>query len=233
MALLSMDNVSFSYDGGAKTVLRGVNAEFEGGKIYTISGESGSGKTTLLSLLAGLTTSYRGEIRYKGVDIRGIDSDRYRSNEVGVIFQSYNLLLADTAAENVELSVQLSGRADRQAKAIAYELLEKVGLDREKADRKVLKLSGGEQQRVAIARSLSFGPNLIVADEPTGNLDEKNENDIMEIFQNLAREEGKCVIIVTHSKTVPDYADIRLQLKNGQLVAADSAAPIPSSRAQF
>ena len=232
MALLSMNNVSFSYGGGAKDVLRGVSAGFEGGKIYTISGESGSGKTTLLSLLAGLATSYSGEIRYRGIDIKGIDSNRYRSHEVGVIFQSYNLLLADTAAENVELSVQLSGRAGRGAKAIAYELLGKVRLDREKADRKVLKLSGGEQQRVAIARSLALDPNLIVADEPTGNLDEKNETGIMEIFQKLAREEGKCVVIVTHSKTVPEYADIKLQLKNGQLAAADGAAAMQSNGAR-
>ena len=219
MALLSMNNVSFSYGGGAKDVLRGVSAGFEGGKIYTISGESGSGKTTLLSLLAGLATSYSGEIRYRGIDIKGIDSNRYRSHEVGVIFQSYNLLLADTAAENVELSVQLSGRAGRGAKAIAYELLGKVGLDREKADRKVLKLSGGEQQRVAIARALAGDPLIVLADEPTGNLDSKTRDEIFGLMRQVNRERETTFLIVTHERELGQRADRTIELLDGRVVS--------------
>lgn len=217
MMILSMKNVSFSYSGGAKKVLTGIDAHFEEGKIYAIVGESGAGKTTLLSLIAGLTNSDSGEILYKGSNLRHIDKDHYRSSEVGMIFQSYNLLFTDTAEENVTLSLNLSGSQTKDKKRFAYELLSKVGIDKETADRRILKLSGGEQQRVAIARSLSYNPNLIIADEPTGNLDEKNESGIMDILLGLAHEDGKCVIIVTHSKSVSDYADVVLKIKNGML----------------
>lgn len=218
MSVLVINDVSFSYSGNSKKVLHDVNASFDSGKIYAIIGESGSGKTTLLSLIAGLTSCYDGILEYKGKDIKSINKDYYRSNEIGVIFQSYNLLLSDTAIENVELSINLSKSSKNNQKALAYQLLQKVGLNKETADRKVLKLSGGEQQRVAIARSLSYDPNLIIADEPTGNLDSKNEKEIMNIFQKLAHEDGKCVIIVTHSQTIPIYADYVLQIKNGNLI---------------
>ncbi len=217
MAVLSMKDVSFSYKGNEKRVLNQISADFEDGKVYAIVGESGSGKTTLLSLIAGLTSSSSGVIAYKGKDIKNINKDHYRSNKIGVIFQSYNLLLSDTAAENVMLSIHLSGNKEKDKGRLAYGLLEKVGIDKEKAERKVLKLSGGEQQRVAIARSLSYNPNLIIADEPTGNLDEKNEKGIMDILQNLAHIEGKCVIIVTHSASVTEYADVVMEFRNGSL----------------
>lgn len=217
MNTLTMNNVSFSYRGTTKKVLTDVTAEFESGAIYAIVGESGAGKTTLLSLIAGLTDVNDGEIRYGGKNIKSINRNRYRSNEVGVIFQSYNLLFTDTAVENVMLSLHLSGSKESDKKAAAYVLLEKVGIDRETANRRILKLSGGEQQRVAIARSLSCNPNLVIADEPTGNLDGKNERVIMNILQGLAHEDGKCVIIVTHSKSVTEYADVVLEIENGIL----------------
>jgi putative ABC transport system ATP-binding protein len=212
-----MKDVSFSYKGNEKRVLNHISADFENGKVYAIVGESGSGKTTLLSLIAGLTSCSSGVITYKDKDINNINKDHYRSNKIGVIFQSYNLLLSDTAVENVMLSIDLSGNKEKDKNQLAYELLEKVGIDKEKAERKVLKLSGGEQQRVAIARSLSYNPNLIIADEPTGNLDEKNEKGIMEILQNLAHMEGKCVILVTHSSSVTEYADVVMEIRNGCL----------------
>ncbi len=217
MTVLSMKDVSFSYKGNEKKVLNHISADFENGKVYAIVGESGSGKTTLLSLIAGLTSCSSGVITYKDKDINNINKDHYRSNKIGVIFQSYNLLLSDTAVENVMLSIDLSGNKEKDKNRLAYELLAKVGIDKEKAERKVLKLSGGEQQRVAIARSLSYNPNLIIADEPTGNLDEKNEKGIMEILQNLAHMEGKCVILVTHSSSVTEYADVVMEIRNGSL----------------
>jgi len=212
-----MNNVSFSYPGATRKVLSDVNAEFESGKIYTIVGESGTGKTTLLSLIAGLTDVSAGEIQYKETNIKRINKNRYRSNEIGVIFQSYNLLITDTAVENVMLSIHLSGNKVSNKKAVAYRLLEKVGINHETADRRILKLSGGEQQRVAIARSLSCNPNLIIADEPTGSLDSKNESTIMGILQGLAHEDGKCVIIVTHSKSVTEYSDEVFEITGGIL----------------
>jgi putative ABC transport system ATP-binding protein len=217
MNTLSMNNVSFSYPGATRKVLSDVNAEFESGKIYTIVGESGTGKTTLLSLIAGLTDVSAGEIQYKETNIKRINKNRYRSNEIGVIFQSYNLLITDTAVGNVMLSIHLSGNKVSNKKAVAYRLLEKVGINHETADRRILKLSGGEQQRVAIARSLSCNPNLIIADEPTGNLDSKNESIIMGILQGLAHEDGKCVIIVTHSKSMTEYSDVVFEITGGIL----------------
>ncbi len=217
--ILKLENVSFSYKGNSSPVLDSVNAEFEEGKIYAVTGESGSGKTTLLSLIAGLQGCSGGLIKYKGKDLREINKDDYRSKQVGIIFQSYNLLLQDTAAENVELALNLSGSKIKNKKEEAYRLLEKVSLSRETANRRILKLSGGEQQRVAIARSLSHDSALMVADEPTGNLDAKNEEGIMKIFTRLAHEENKCVIIVTHSPSVASYADIRLKINAGGLFA--------------
>lgn len=215
MTVLSIKDVSYAYKGNEKSVLHHISADFENGKVFAIVGESGSGKTTLLSLLAGLTSPSSGVIACNGQDIKSMDKDHYRSNKIGVIFQSYNLLLADTAVENVILSIHLSGNKDRNKSRLAYELLAKVGINKDKADRKVLKLSGGEQQRVAIARSLSYNPNLIIADEPTGNLDEKNAKGIMDILRNVAHSEGKCVIIVTHSAAVTQFADVVMELRNG------------------
>ena len=149
-----------------------------------------------------------------------MDRDKYRSQSIGVIFQSYNLLLNSTALYNIVLSMNISGTeiSSRQEKnAHAYSLLEKVGINRETADRKVLKLSGGEQQRTGIARALAHNPDIIIADEPTGNLDEENEKAILEIFTNLAKE-GKCVIIVTHSESVSAIADVVFGISNGYLL---------------
>ena len=153
-----------------------------------------------------METPTEGTILFKEKDIRQIDRYLYRSKYVGIIFQSFNLLSHLTALENVILSMDVSGIKYPDKKAKAMELLAKVGLNEDEAKRRVLKLSGGQQQRVAIARALSYEPEVILADEPTGNLDQETENEIMKIFKNLASE-GKCIIIVTHSQEVAQQAD--------------------------
>lgn len=210
--MLQLNNVSYQYEGTNKKVLSGINLSFESGTLYAIMGKSGSGKTTLLSLLSGLDLPTGGELLYKGTDLKKMDRDDYRAEEIGVIFQGYNLLTNATALENILLSMNISGVKEKNNRQAALELLKKVGIDEEKARRKTLKLSGGEQQRVGIARALAHDPDIILADEPTGNLDGDTENGIMDIFKTLAREQDKCVIVVTHSNNVACYADEVIQL---------------------
>ena len=217
MSVLALNRVSYEYEGTKKSVLKNVSAIFEAGKVYAIVGKSGAGKSTLLSLIAGLDTATKGEILYNGTDLKKADRDEYRAKGVGVVFQSYNLLTNATAIENIVLSMNISGCGERNKKQFAYTLLQKVGIDKTTADRKILKLSGGEQQRVGIARALSHSPDIIIADEPTGNLDTETETDILNILTSLAHDEGKCVIIVTHSKDVSAIADVVLTMDKGNL----------------
>ena len=219
MRTLTLDKVTYTYDDANKAVLKGISATFESGKIYTIVGKSGSGKSTLLSLMAGLDICRGGEILFDNSNLKEIDRDKYRARGVGVIFQSFNLITNASAVENIMLSLHISGNRKRAKKAHAYALLDKVGINREKADRKVLKLSGGEQQRVGIARALSHEPALIIADEPTGNLDKETASEILDILTSLAHDEGKCVVIVTHSMRVTAIADKILNMKSGHLSA--------------
>lgn len=208
--VLRVENVSYRYhdaEEGAYT-LRNINYNFENGKIYVIRGRSGAGKTTLLSLITGLEKCTEGDIIFNENNLKMINLDKFRSQEVGIVFQSYNLLPFMTASENIILSMDVSGKKYINKKEKAIELMVKVGLKENYADRKVLKLSGGEQQRVAIARSISYDPKILIADEPTGNLDKQTEDEILEIYKNLAHNENKCVIIVTHSRNVSDSADI-------------------------
>ena len=204
MAILTLENICFSY--GKTPVLQGLNYEFEKGKIYCIVGKSGAGKTTLLSILSGLAQPTSGRILYNGEDIKNIDKYKFRSKYIGVIFQSFNLITKFTAMENVVLSMEIAGYKEVKRKERALELLLQVGLDEEEANRRVLKLSGGQKQRVAIARALSYNPDIILADEPTGNLDGDTQNEIMEIFRGLANA-GKCVILVSHSPEVAEQCD--------------------------
>ena len=201
---LELQNVGYSYN---ELVLRHVNYRFEGGRIYAITGRSGAGKTTLLSLLSQLTKPTEGKILYNGLDVSEVDQYLYRSQYAGVIFQSFNLLMHLTAVENVMLSMDIAGVKKENNRAYAMELLEKVGLSKEESQRRILKLSGGQQQRVAIARAVSYDPSILLADEPTGNLDEDTQDEIMEIFKGLAYEEQKCIILVTHSPVVASLAD--------------------------
>ncbi len=209
MSVLSLQNISFSY--GRTPVLRDLSLEFEKGKMYCIVGKSGAGKTTLLSILSGLASPSSGSIIYNGVDIRKINKYTYRSRQIGVVFQSYNLITKFTALENVMLSMDVAGVRGVNKKKRALELLSSVGLDEEEASRRVLKLSGGQQQRVAIARALSHDPDILLADEPTGNLDKDTQDDIIEIFRELSAQ-GKCIILVSHSQQVAKMCDERFEL---------------------
>lgn len=203
---LELQDIGYSYN-GRDLVLQHVSYSFTSGKLYAITGRSGAGKTTLLSLLSQLTRPTEGKIIYNDKDISEVDQYLYRSRYVGVIFQSFNLLMNLTAVENVLLSMDIAGVKKDNNRTWAMELLEKVGLSDEEANRRILKLSGGQQQRVAIARALSYDPDIILADEPTGNLDEDTQEEIMEIFRNLAYDEQKCIILVTHSPVVAAQAD--------------------------
>jgi putative ABC transport system ATP-binding protein len=207
MSTLALQNVSYRYEGSDKTIFKDVNMHFEPGRIYTIVGRSGAGKSTLLHLIAGLDVVTTGRITYDGVSLAEMDRNRYRARKAGIIFQGFNLLTNATALDNILLSMSISGVKGVNKKARALDLLKKVGISPEKANRKILKLSGGEQQRIGIARALAHDPELIVADEPTGNLDGDTANKVLEIFTALAHNEGKCVVIVTHSKEVSEIAD--------------------------
>lgn len=213
--VLSLKDVSYRYRDAMSDdyALQGINYEFEKGKTYAIKGRSGSGKTTLLSLISGLEKKYEGEIIYKDKNLAKMNLDDYRSRDVGIVFQSYNLLPHLTALENIILSMDISKVKVPDKKKLAMDLMKQVGLPESMAKRRILKLSGGEQQRIAIARSLSYNPEIILAYEPTGNLDHETENDIMKIFNNLAHEQDKCVIIVTHSQNVCNLVDEVYELK--------------------
>lgn len=212
--VLIIENLSYRYRNGEREqkVLNNVNAEFEAGKMYAIVGESGSGKTTLLSLMSALDELQDGDIRYNSKSLRKITGQEYRLKYVNIVFQSYNLIKYMTAAENVQVASDFDGR-----KANPNKYLEEVGLSVEEGKRLIGKLSGGQQQRVAIARALASNSPIIMADEPTGNLDEDTEEKIIEIFRDLAHKEGKIVIIVTHSRGVAEKADKVLTLRRGKL----------------
>lgn len=213
--ILKIEKVSYRYRDALEDeyVLKDINYTFETGKVYAIKGKSGSGKTTLLSLLSGLENNYEGSIKFDGKELRSLDLDDYRSRDIGIVFQSYNLLPSLTALENIILSMNISKVKVESKEQKAIELMKSVGLKESQKDRRVLKLSGGEQQRVAIARSLSYQPKMILADEPTGNLDKETENEILKILKNLAKKGKKCVIIVTHSENVCSQADVVYELK--------------------
>ena len=206
MSIMEIKQVGYSYD-NKKKVLKGVNAEMEQGKLYAILGPSGCGKTTLLSLIGGLDSPGSGQIYFDGQDIEKMGLSAHRKNNIAFIFQSYNLIDYLTAKENVALTSKLP----------PLPILERVGLTDEESKRNVLKLSGGQQQRVAIARALASDAKVILADEPTGNLDEDTAADITAILKECAHQMNKCVVIVTHSNELARQADVVFRLKKGQL----------------
>lgn len=218
MSKIKVRNLSHTYQDGVKRkkVLNNISCEFETGKFYAILGESGSGKTTFLSLISGLDTIEEGDILYDDVSIRKIGYNKYRLNNVNIIFQSYNLIPYMTAQENVMVAMDIMKLKIKNKKEEALRLLKSLGIDENTATRTVLKLSGGEQQRVAIARSLVGDIDFIMADEPTDNLDEETEEKIIKIFRDLVKK-GKCVIVVTHSKKVAENADKIYRIKGGDI----------------
>ena len=206
MSIMEIKQVGYSYD-NKKKVLKGVNAEMELGKLYAILGPSGCGKTTLLSLIGGLDSPGSGQIYFDGQDIAKTGLSDHRKNHVAFIFQAYNLIDYLTPAENVSLTSKLP----------PLPILERLGLTKEESKRNVLKLSGGQQQRVAIARALASEAPVILADEPTGNLDEDTAQDITEILKESAHKMNKCVVVVTHSNELAKQADVVFRLRKGEL----------------
>ena len=219
--VLRVENVSYRYERSEDYALKNVNAAFEKGKLYIVTGRSGAGKSTFLSLISGLDRVSEGRIMYKDRDLAGLDLDAYRARDIGVIFQSFNLLKNCTAVENILLSERISLKK-KGSEEQALALLERLGIPKETAKRRVQHISGGEQQRVSIARALSHSPEIVMADEPTGNLDETNSKEIMEIFARLAHEEGKCVIVVSHSGNTLKYADEILSVEGKTVRMAGS-----------
>ena len=207
MDILEIKNVTYNYSNSNELVLSKVNQKFEIGKFYAIIGKSGAGKSTLLSLLAGLDKPGKGQILFKGNDIEKDGYSNHRKNNISLVFQNYNLIDYLTPIENVRLVNK------NASETILFEL----GLDKSQINRNVMKLSGGQQQRVAIARALVSEAPIILADEPTGNLDVDTAGEIIEILKKLAKERNKCVIVVTHSKEVANSADIVLELRDRKL----------------
>ncbi len=214
---ISLNNVSYSYKGKFQTVkaVDGVSYEFEPGKCYAIIGKSGSGKTTLLSLMAGLDLPTEGEIIVDGKSTKEWDRNQMRRDAVSVIYQNYNLFPLLTVQENIQYPLDLKKMPKKKSVALAREVRERVELPANYDKRLPSHLSGGEQQRVAIARTLAQGCKIILADEPTGNLDSTNTRNIVEILRSLAHNDGCTVIIVTHDPAVAEQADTVLQMKDG------------------
>ena len=208
MKILEIKNLTYSYKDSKEKVLANVNESFEEGKFYAIIGESGAGKSTLLSLLAGLDEPDIGKILFDGENIQEAGYTNHRKNNISLVFQNYNLIDYLSPLENIRL-------VNSQAQ---QDILLELGLSEHQVKRNVMKLSGGQQQRVAIARALVSSAPVILADEPTGNLDENTASEIIEILKKLAKERNKCVIVVTHSKEVARAADIVFELKNKKLI---------------
>ena len=217
MSELTLQQVSYRYPGGSRYALDGISGTFSAGKLYAVIGPSGSGKSTLLSLMAGLDRPTECSLQLNGSDYRSLNLDRCRRQEIAMIFQAFQLFPLLTVLENVCFPMEANGVKQKEAKAKAKELLTSVGISEEQHQRYPANLSGGEQQRVAIARALSSGAGIILADEPTGNLDTANGNQVMEILLRLAHEEGRCVIVVTHDMDIAAQADEVWRMKDGAL----------------
>lgn len=223
MTALTANEVRYEYRNAFQTVkaVNGVSCEFKQGLVYALVGASGSGKTTLLSLLAGLDVPTSGEIALDGETTAAMDRDEYRLNHVSVIYQNFNLFAHLNVLENAAYPLYVRKTPKKEADELAREKLLSVGLTEDQFKRLPNMLSGGEQQRVAIARALAAGSELIMADEPTGNLDSENSRNIVEILVRLAHEDNRCVIIVTHDPTVAESADVIIRMIDGKLVDDD------------
>ena len=212
--MLEMKNIYYAYKSKKdKTILNDISATFKDGVFYSIVGSSGAGKTTLLSLLAGLDTPVKGVVLCDGEDIQKKGLNYHRKHNISLVFQNYNLIDYLTAVENVKLG----GKKNPET------LLKEVGIEQEDWKRNVLQLSGGQQQRVAIARALTSDANILLADEPTGNLDETTADEIIALLKKTAHELGKCVIVVTHSKHLAKEADVVLKINRGSISVMNSA----------
>ena len=203
--ILNFEDVSYHYLDGSSNVsiLNKANYSFEKGKIYAIVGASGSGKTTTIVLAGGLDKPKGGKVIFKGQDTARIGLNKYRRNDISIVFQSYNLIHYMNAYENVANAIEIAGRKVQNKKEYCLD---------------IRKLSGGQQQRIAIARAIAKDVDLILADEPTGNLDEKNSKEILKTFIDLAHQANKCIIIVTHSPSLAQKCDVQLKIEDGQII---------------
>ena len=217
MAELTLHRVSYRYPRAARDALQGVECRFRAGEVAAVVGPSGSGKTTLLSIMAGLDRPSGGEVLVDGKKLSEMDLDDYRRQYVSVIFQAFHLFPLLTVLENVCFPMELLGAGEKDAREQARRNLELVGIGEEKHRRYPSQLSGGEQQRVAIARALSSGAGILLADEPTGNLDGENSRNIVDILTRLAHEGGYCVVIVTHDPAIAEAADAVYTVADGEL----------------
>jgi len=226
-ALVELAGVTKTYREGDRdqTVLRDVDATVARGELVVVVGRSGSGKSTLLNLIGGIDQPTAGEIVVDGVPLTGVSEEartRFRRGRIGFVFQFFNLIPTLTVAENLLLPLELNGRTGVAARRTALQRLEEVGL----ADRAAAfpeRLSGGEQQRVAVARALVHDPLLVLADEPTGNLDLETGRQVLELLDRLTRQAKKTMVMATHSREVVGLADRVLVIRDGRLVPAESA----------
>ena len=219
MSIIEVKDVYYKYESKYQTteVLKGISCSFEEGKFYALVGKSGSGKSTLLSLMGGLMLPMGGEVLYQGVPTAELDLDKYRREKAAVIYQSFRLLPLLTVEENVTYPMELRGVNGQEARDKAHQLIDKVDLPEPVLGRLPGMLSGGEQQRVAIARALSMDSKLLLADEPTGNLDSENSDRIIDLLLSFAHDDGYCVIVVTHDLEIASKADCVYQMKDGLL----------------
>ncbi|WP_379127327.1 ABC transporter ATP-binding protein [Paenibacillus sp. sgz500958] len=219
MGILSVNQVSYTYRSKYQTIeaLKNVSCVFETGKVAAITGESGSGKSTLLSLLAGLDLPTSGNIYVDNVDMASLDRDHYRRTMASVVYQSFNLFPLLTALENVMYPMEIQGKSRRKSTAVAVDLIDKVGLGKKALGQFPSMMSGGEQQRVAIARALAAGGKILLADEPTGNLDSANETIVVNLLKSLAHHHNYSVIIITHNKEIALQADAIYEMKDGEM----------------
>jgi ABC-type lipoprotein export system ATPase subunit len=210
---------SFKMKSGDVLAVDSVDLAGSSNELIAIVGPSGSGKTTLLYLLGSLERCDAGRIEVSGIDIESADIDliEYRRNKIGFVFQFFNLLSSLTVIENVILPMDINGTSSREQKERASELLEKMGIGKQLQRSRPNKMSGGEKQRVAIARALANNPGIILADEPTGNLDSATGRNVIEILVSLAHDDGKCVVVVTHDESVLDIADSAFQMHDGRI----------------
>lgn len=223
MSILEMKSVSYIYKSKYQSVeaVKNVSFSFEQGKVYAIIGKSGSGKTTLLSMMAGLALPAKGDILYHGESIRSQKLEAYRRDKVAVIYQTFNLFPLMTVLENVIYPLELKGMKYAEAKAIAEKHIQSVGLEEQHYKRFPNMLSGGERQRVAIARALATGSKLLLADEPTGNLDVTNGDVVVKLLTDLAHQDNLAVVIVTHDLAIANKADVVLHMQDGALVCIE------------
>ncbi len=221
MSNLSMENVTYRYRNSNQAAVMQASCVFEPGRLYAVIGPSGSGKSTLLSMLAGLDLPTEGEVRYGEKSLKEMDLDRYRREDISMIFQAFQLFPLLTVMENVCYPMELIGMKPKEGRPEAEKHLKRVGITSEQMKRFPSNLSGGEQQRVAIARSLASGAKTLLADEPTGNLDVANSENIMEILSGLAHEDGYCVIVVTHDMDVAKQADMIYRMTDGTILMCE------------